>query len=245
MGNHPPEVNMTPGIPSRLSEIINGVDWKKADRLATEDEAEREAATRDRQAAKVESASRRLWLERGSRYEFCRLGNFKLTTEAQRQIIRKLLDFADDLRRGLLLIGPPGTGKDHLMAAMMSLALVARLIVKWTSGLGLFRRLRDAIDTDSNESELLRTYTKPDILAISDPTWERKPLTDWQQQRLGEIVDERWNNCRPIWVTINAAGRADAERMLGHAVVDRLRDGALSLPCDWESYRKSMATTQS
>jgi DNA replication protein DnaC len=237
---------MTPNGPSRLSERVGQIDWEKAGRLAFEAEEERHRAERARRNRDAIEAGNRLWAERGSRYRECRFETFVLATETQKEAVRQLVEYARNMRHyarggmGIVLIGPPGTGKDHLMAALMHKAIGKQFIVKWTSGLRLFRHLRDAIDKSTSEADMFREYTRPDILAISDPTWERRPLTDFQQARLGEIVDERWSNRRPIWVTVNAEGPEDAERMLGHALVDRLRDGALSLACNWGSYRKSV-----
>jgi DNA replication protein DnaC len=220
----------------------------KSDPIARAKWAQDRIDAEEQRAAEVEATAKELWNIRGSRYQDCRLSNFDATVKAQHQVLAELWEYVRRMQQlvqegaGVILIGPPGTGKDHLLAGLMHEALAAGVIVKWTSGLGLFRRSRDAIDAQASEADQLRAYTKPQVLAISDPTWEREPLTRWEKQRLGEIVDERQNNLRPTWITINAESRQDAERMMGHAVVDRLGHGALSLACNWGSYRRSLAS---
>jgi hypothetical protein len=130
------------------------------------------------------------------------------------------------------------------MAGLLHRAVELQMSVKWTSGLKLFSRLRDDIHESRRERLTVSEYVSPQILALSDPAWNRQPLTAYQQLRLAEIVDDRSNNLRPIWVTLNANDRAHADGLLGSALVDRLVDGALSVPCNWESYRHSRETVR-
>jgi hypothetical protein len=52
-------------------------------------------------------------------------------------------------------------------------------------------------------------------------------------------VDYRYSHRKPIWLTLNVADGAEAELRMGAQTVDRLRDGALVLFCNWPSYRKA------
>ena len=208
----------------------------------------REAELKAIEATRVaERSCRLLWEARGELYRQCTLDNFKVTDSRQEPVlgqIRRLADNLDaEIRVGtnLLLTGDPGTGKDHLLAALMTTAMAGGHVVKWTSGAMLFSRLRDAIDAHENEYAVARQYTVPAVLAISDPAWERGALTKYQRDKLGDIIDTRYNHCRPTWITLNAKDRSQANDLLGEALVDRLRDGALSLGCNWPSYRKPRA----
>lgn len=203
--------------------------------------AQRDAELEDIAA---QDAARRLWQSRGKRYRRCTVDNFQVSCEEQRVALGHIRRFADNIDAeihmgtNLLLTGDPGTGKDHLMAALLTTAMTNGHYVKWTSGAMLFARLRDSIDAHEDEYSVAREYTLPAVLAISDPAWEREPLTRFQRERLGYIIDVRYNHQRPIWVTLNTKDRGQANDLLGEALVDRLRHEALSLGCNWPSYRK-------
>jgi DNA replication protein DnaC len=181
---------------------------------------------------------------RGERYKDCRLGNYRATTGGQKDAIAKLLDFAenvsDRIRDGvnIILLGPPGTGKDHLLAAMCRAAILADQSVEWVNGTSLWMRFRKAIGEETPEEVIARRLTVPRVLAISDPMPPRGPLTDYQAAMLFEVIDTRYNNRRPTWVTINAQNREEAESRMGWQVVDRLGHDALAIPCNWDSFRK-------
>jgi len=204
-----------------------------------------EARLRHAEASrKTRGARAELWLQRGSRYAACRLNNYQAGTTHQKHVKAALVDFAQnisaeiDAGTNLLLTGPPGTGKDHLLAALAREAITQGATLKWTSGVKLFARLRDDIEAHAMERETVREFVKPHVLWISDPIWDGQPLTRQQRLKLGEIVDERYNFCRAIWISINAKNSHDAIECMGGALVDRLRHGALSLACDWPSFRQ-------
>ena len=41
-----------------------------------------------------------------------------------------------------------------------------------------------------------------------------------------------------LWVTVNVNSRAELDSRMGVQLADRLVDGALTLFCNWPSYRK-------
>jgi DNA replication protein DnaC len=148
---------------------------------------------------------------------------------------------AEEKRRGngIILYGPSGTGKDHLLVAMAKTAIVDHgLDVKPVFGVDLFSELRDRITDRALEEQWVVRLARPGILILSDPIPPRGPISDYQAALLQRVINKRWNQCKPTWVTLNVESAKQADELLAAAIVDRLKDGAVTAHCDWPSYRR-------
>lgn len=192
----------------------------------------------------------RLRAQLGVRYANCKLSNFDLSEEEherkrQMKVIDALRGYCEQMPKqvsagkGIVLYGPAGTGKDHLLAAMMAQACWHNMSVAWRNGMDLYAERRDAISAEKLERDLVQNLVFPDVLAISDPVPPWGTLTEGQSEFLFRVVDARYRQCKPVWVTANFAKGDEAESKIGKQVVDRLRHGALALHCNWPSYRKA------
>lgn len=102
-----------------------------------------------------------------------------------------------DGRSGLLLTGPFGVGKSHLMAG------AAKAVIKWHQKTSifislprLFREIRNTYgSSELSENTILDALEKVDLLVIDDLGAERLNLDDegtaWAKTKLNEIVDFR------------------------------------------------------
>ncbi len=209
---------------------------------ARESDARREASQR---SARLIVVADKL----GKRYapDRATLASYVVTHERQKAVLARVKAFAAELSpkastvRGLVLYGTVGTGKDHLLAALLYDAARIGLNADWCNGQNIFGRFRDAMDTGESEAGLVSTFTKPDVLGISDPI---PPIVDanrpqaWRTELLYRVLDARYRECRPTWVTVNATSADDAAAKLSSPVFDRLRDGAELIPCFWPSHRE-------
>lgn len=192
--------------------------------------------------------------QRGTRYKPCRFETFNVAIPPQKSALESVRAVARLEHKSLpnmVLTGKCGTGKDHLATAAV-FELVARMDgktsrfgVEFCSGAMLFSRLRDAITDEKTEREVLSPLCGASLLVLSDLCQSGGTLTEYQRQIVYRVVDQRYNNCKPVWLTINATGRAGLCEMLGAAVVDRLLDGAVVVECNWESYRKLGSVSES
>jgi DNA replication protein DnaC len=183
----------------------------------------------------------------GKRYWKCSFKSFNATTPAMQAAVNAVLDYgrnmADNLESGrnLILRGPVGTGKDHLMAALAHRAIVNGVRgIEWVRAADLLADIGQRM-FDRDDPWTPKELSRAKILCISDLVSKDKPLTDHQQEQLWRIVDSRYSGLRPTWATLNIANRAELETCIGAPTVDRLLEGAVVVRCEWESYRQRKA----
>jgi len=138
----------------------------------------------------------------------------------------------------LILIGPVGTGKEHLVAWLLYRAAFAGVSASWVNGQEVFGEFRDRIKTGEDEQGLLQQLVQPQILAIADPIPVSGEPSPYNLNQLYRIVDRRYCHLRPTWVTLNIRNEQEADTRLTAPVWDRLCDGAEIVRCFWPSYRK-------
>lgn len=194
---------------------------------------------------RVEADWNRLCEKIGERYAECSFDNFQISPDSdvatkQKVIIERLRGHLNNPRKGrnVVFYGPKGSGKDHLMTAALRWVTERGVTVKWINGMDLFSALRDRMDSEHSEASFVKSLTSPALLAISDPLPPTGELTSYQRQMLFQVLDRRYRDMRPVWITANFNNGKEAEERMGPQLMDRLKDGALTLFCDWPSYRK-------
>jgi len=188
---------------------------------------------------------RTLFACRGRRYAGCKLGMFRAELPAQAVVVARAMEFAENLdvriRAGqnLLLVGPPGTGKDFILAALMRQAVWAGRTVAWENGVELCAAWSDQRRRRGAEAIATRELVIPSVLAVSDPLPPSGAMSRYEQRRWFGVTDARYSAGRATWATINATNATEIAAAMGRASWDRLRDSALVLVCDWASFRQS------
>lgn len=208
--------------------------------------ADREAREKERDAKqRLAHLAGRL----GKRYTpaLASLDSFKLYHVKQRDAIATLRGFVADIAgavkeaRGLVLFGTVGTGKDHLLAAMLYAAANAGYGCHWMNGQEIFSKFRDGMDTGERESSLMASFVTPQVLGISDPippVFDPSKPNAWRAELLYRVLDARYRDCKPTWVSLNAKSPEDADSKLSEPVFDRLQHNAEFVPCFWPSFRE-------
>jgi DNA replication protein DnaC len=183
----------------------------------------------------------------GPRYsrERVSLDSFTLYHQSQREVVERLRAVSAEIPErtkngsGLVFLGTVGTGKDHLMAAMLYIAAGQFGIhPRWVNGQEIYGRFRDSMDTGRREEDILAELSKPEILAISDPIPAVGEPTAWNITQLYRLLDRRYRHMKPTWASLNALSIQDADEKLSAPVFDRLRDSAEFFKCFWPSYRE-------
>lgn len=180
----------------------------------------------------------------GPRHRDATLENFDPPNDWAMLALKAIREYAANLReridqgQGVVLYGPAGTGKDHLLIALGKLAAASGLGVKRVCGPELFRLMRDAMAAGEESAKIDSLKYWP-VLILSDPLPPIGVLTPYQASILYELVDWRWTRGLVTWASLNVASSQEADERLGAAIVDRLQDGAWVIACRWSSHRKA------
>lgn len=146
-----------------------------------------------------------------------------------------------DEGRGIVLYGPVGTGKDHLLHAVARevVTRVPGTTVEWINGLDWYGEIRDAMgDSQRTEASLIRPLVNAGLLVLSDPLPAFGVLSQHMGAMLYRLVDARYRALRPTFVSLNVQDDNEADSRLGAPTWDRLIDGAYQLFCNWPSFRR-------
>ena len=138
----------------------------------------------------------------------------------------------------VLIAGPTGTGKSHLVQALGHCALRAGHDVLFITHNKLLAQLHAARATNTYERKL-QQLAKVDLIAIDD--FGLRPMRSPQDEDFHELINERYERTTTL-VTSNLDfdewGAAFPNKLLGAATLDRLRDGAYRIVLDGETRRK-------
>lgn len=129
---------------------------------------------------------------------------------------------------GLLIVGPPGTGKTHLAVSALRQLLARGHEGVFFDYLNLLDRIRSSYSETlgASDREAYRTALETEILLLDDLGAHR--VTDWVQDTVTSIVTHRCNHKQPLIATTNLAdtkiaASADYRTMLEDRIGERAR----------------------
>jgi DNA replication protein DnaC len=131
---------------------------------------------------------------------------------------------------GLWFMGDVGTGKTSLAMLVAAKAEQASRSIAIYSVPRLLSEIRDTYNRESGPSymALFRKLCAVDLLLLDDLGTETR--TDWVQEQLYAIVNERWQEERSILVTSNVSDRDKLREQFGTRTVSRLTEMCEALP---------------
>ncbi|MBD3320621.1 MAG: AAA family ATPase [Chitinivibrionales bacterium] len=137
----------------------------------------------------------------------------------------------------VLILGPPGTGKSHLVQALGYQAIKAGHTVLYRS---IFDVVRDFMREDENDGahRVLKKYLKPDLLIIDDMGMKQLPKRSGEY--LFEVIMRRYENRSTIMTTnrpIEDWGKLIGDVPAATAILDRFLHKAVFITITGKSYR--------
>jgi len=145
------------------------------------------------------------------------------TARAMTGVLRWKGDFFPHKAQGLVLHGPVGRGKTHLLVALLrDLIFEHGVAARYVEFSRLLGELKEGYDHGQGDSQLLSELADIPILAIDELGKGR--VTDWELTVIDEIVNRRYNGMRcTLGATNYAPQPATGVREVNLATVDASR----------------------
>ncbi|PWI82108.1 DNA replication protein DnaC [Enterobacter sp. CGMCC 5087] len=222
------------GVTPKFSNVDEWRKWQEAEgrkRAAEVNELNRQA-----RAEKILGRSGIQELHRN-----CTFANYQVHEDGQRKAFTMAKSYAQNFGTGFssfIFSGSPGTGKNHLAAAIGNHLLKQGKTVLVVTIPDLMLRVRSCYDNGGSEATLIDDLCAVDLLILDEVGVQRE--SRGELVILNQIVDRRLAGMKPVGILTNL-NHGELERVLGVRIMDRLTmDGGIWVNFDWGSYRKNV-----
>ncbi|XGI81160.1 ATP-binding protein [Enterobacter hormaechei] len=222
------------GVTPKFSNVDEWRKWQEAEgrkRAAEVNELNRQA-----RAEKILGRSGIQELHRN-----CTFANYLVHEDGQRKAFTMAKSYAQNFGTGFssfIFSGSPGTGKNHLAAAIGNHLLKQGKTVLVVTIPDLMLRVRSCYDNGGSEATLIDDLCAVDLLILDEVGVQRE--SRGELVILNQIVDRRLAGMKPVGILTNL-NHGELERVLGVRIMDRLTmDGGVWVNFDWGSYRKNV-----
>ncbi|MFB1124040.1 ATP-binding protein [Escherichia coli] len=173
----------------------------------------------------------------------CSFANYEVNGPEQRQAYSMAKSYAQNFGGGsfasFVFSGAPGTGKNHLAAAIGNHLLGAGHSVLVVTIPDLMLRVRECYDDGQSESSLLNDLCNVDLLVLDEVGIQRG--SSGEKVIINQVIDRRLSSMRPVGILTNL-NHGELVNTLGARVMDRLQmDGGIWVNFDWSSYRTKVS----
>lgn len=168
--------------------------------------------------------------------------NFEVDSAGKKaalQVARGFMEsFENHEKAGTFVVfsGRPGTGKSHLACAIASAVARTGRSSLYATARELVLMLRDTWrhDSDRSERQAIDQLVSVNLLVIDEVGVGFG--SDAEKTQFFDIIDGRYREQMPTILLTNLDRKGLAE-YIGQRAFDRLREGGIWVPFDWESYR--------
>ena len=224
-----------PGVQPKFTSAEELLAWQREEGLKHCEEL-----SRLNQKARTEKIFGRSGIQ--TLHRSCTFANYEVSSEQQRKAYTMAKSYAQNFGTGFasfVFSGGPGTGKNHLAAAIGNHLLAAGHSVLVVTIPDLMLRVRECYDGGQSEASLLDALCKVELLVLDEVGIQRG--SSGEKVILNQVIDRRLSSMKPVGVltNLNHAGLRDA---LGLRIIDRLTmDNGIWVNFDWGSYRKNVS----
>nr|WP_315463915.1 ATP-binding protein [uncultured Rhodoferax sp.] len=206
----------------------------------------------EREALEWEHAQRARWPNCGvgARFRDCTFDNYTPQNDDQERALAACASWpygvddqeGDSRAKNLWIVGTVGTGKTHLATAVLRKEFfVNGQEPGVVTHKGLLDEIRATWDKDTRtrtQDEVIRKYGEDIALLLLD---DLGAVNNSEQARtdLFEVIDRRYRNNLSTIITSNLSA-TELDEALGARIADRLRDGAILVSIEGESYRRPL-----
>jgi DNA replication protein DnaC len=129
-------------------------------------------------------------------------------------------EFAREPNGWLLLIGPNGSGKTHLAAAIANKSLEDGALVLFATVPDLLDHLRAAFAPSSNEvyDQLFSRMREAEVLVLDDLGAQQS--SPWANEKLFQLLNYRYNSRFPTVITANSRGLQGIDERIRSRLTD-------------------------
>ncbi|MFH8136160.1 DNA replication protein DnaC [Pantoea osteomyelitidis] len=170
----------------------------------------------------------------------CSFDNYRVENEGQRKALAAARKYAEDFEGSIasfVFSGRPGTGKNHLAAAIGNDLILRGKSVLIVTVADLMSNMKGTFSgtSDITEERLLHDLSSVDLLVIDEIGMQSE--SRYEKVIINQIVDRRSSSKRPTGMLSNL-DPTGMNALLGERVMDRMRLGnSMWIRFDWESYR--------
>lgn len=209
-------------------------EWRESTYCPTcAEEEQREREAEERRQIEQERVARAIAaLEIPARFRGKSLDNFSAETAEQRTSLAAASEYVAGfaqfrrIGRGLVLLGPVGTGKTHLACGILDGIARAGHSGLYCTVSGLIRRLRATwhrqYSDSETESELIQKLSEVRLLVLDEVGVQYG--TDSERTQLFEVLNNRYNTVLPT-ILISNLNIEGVSQYLGERALDRMREG--------------------
>jgi DNA replication protein DnaC len=142
--------------------------------------------------------------------------------------------FAEEPQGTLILYGPYGTGKTHLLAAICNTLIDKDIGCFFLKAPDLFDMLQTYMNKHWDYQDVIDRAIQTPLLVLDDI--DKIAPSAWQQQKLYSIIDKRADSERPIALSTNLLDQLDT--FVGGACASRLSIRQIAVEMSGQDYRK-------
>ena len=172
-------------------------------------------------------------------HQNCSFENYKVECQGQLDALNQARQYVADFDSSIasfIFCGNPGTGKNHLAAAICNELLLRGKSVLIITVADIMSAMKDTFSNrETSEEQLLNELSTVDLLVIDEIGVQSE--SRYEKVIINQIVDRRSSSKRPTGMLTNHNVEV-MNRLLGERVMDRMMLGdSLYVLFDWGSFR--------